>query len=138
MNKQNFVTLCRVERRNGKKRWIVVHNDFDPSSVGEVTACGMPARAADIPLGTEYECALRMPDKDAPLPEAKPEREVHIDRNERGGFECWEANGCGPGKHALFATLPTMKLAIAEVKLTHPKAKLVRSSAKEALFLLPS
>jgi hypothetical protein len=62
------------------------------------------------------------------------EREVRIDKNRNGGFECWEPDGCGPGKHALFATLPTMKLALAEVRLRYPASglKLVCMSSTEA------
>lgn len=53
-------TLCRVEERAGKKRWIVVENDSDPESVGETTACGLP-RAQDMPIGTTYETILTLP-----------------------------------------------------------------------------
>jgi hypothetical protein len=54
-------TLCRVEERNGKKRWVIIHNDFDPSTVGETTVYGMPC-AAILSVGTEYESELRTPD----------------------------------------------------------------------------
>lgn len=65
-------------------------------------------------------------------------RQIRIDRNERREFECWEPNGCGPGKHALFDTKPTMKEAIDTILATHPGARLEFSTKKAALFTIPS
>jgi hypothetical protein len=54
-------TLCRVEEMNGKKRWVVVHNDSDPDAVGETTACGLPVRATEVSVGTTFETILVIP-----------------------------------------------------------------------------
>lgn len=64
-------------------------------------------------------------------------RQVRIDKNERGHFECWEPDGMGPGKHALFATMPTMELAVARVRKDHPDAKEEYTHDNAALFFLP-
>lgn len=54
-------TICQVVMRNGKKRWVVIHNDYDPESVGETTACGLPCRAEDVPVGTNFITILTKP-----------------------------------------------------------------------------
>ena len=65
-------------------------------------------------------------------------RQIRIDKNERGHFECWEPDGCGPQKPALFDTQPTMELAVAKVMKDHPNAKKEYVHKKEALFSIPS
>ncbi len=64
-------------------------------------------------------------------------RQIRIDKNERGQFECWEPDGMGPGKHALFDTQPTMELAVARVMKDHPDAKQEYVHEDAALFFLP-
>ncbi len=155
---QASCTVCRCEvmERNGKKYWVVTRNDYDPESVGETTACGLPVPAKDAPVGTVFESTLMIPKlRETQSPSVLESlaqiesnmlqpahrlklREVRIGQNESGGFECWEPDACGPGRHALFATLPTMELAKAEVRLKYSAGalRLVSSSATEAVFSL--
>jgi hypothetical protein len=60
---RKLVTILRVEKTDKHivQVWRIVRNDDDPSCVGEVTACGLPARAADLPIGTTYKTVLTIP-----------------------------------------------------------------------------
>ena len=61
---KTIVTTCRVEKNpsTGRKRWIVIRNDFDPESVGETTICGMPFRPEEVPVGTLIVTTVTIPE----------------------------------------------------------------------------
>lgn len=124
-------SICRVEEKSGKKRWVVVRNDYDPDSVGEVTACGLPCRAIDVPVGTTFETVFTIPDFKPTVTKAMCE--VRIRQDARGQFQCWEVDGCGPS-HALFLSAWTMAEAVAGVKKRYPKFKQVSATPTVAIF----
>jgi hypothetical protein len=55
------ITILKVVQNKKSKVWIIERNDTDPSVVGEVTSCGVPGRAKDLPLGTTFKCILTIP-----------------------------------------------------------------------------
>lgn len=58
------ITICKVVKgKDGRKRWIVTFNDYDPESVGEATVSGLPCQASDVPEGTTFKTTLTIPDK---------------------------------------------------------------------------
>ena len=63
-------------------------------------------------------------------------RQIRIDKNERGEFECWEPEGMGPSKHALFATYPTMEEAVAQIKRSYPDVRKEYIHKESALFIV--
>lgn len=57
-----YITELRVTKNEkGRNVWKIERHDEDPSLVGTVTACGVPARAADLPLGSEYRTIFTVP-----------------------------------------------------------------------------
>jgi hypothetical protein len=66
-----YTTILRVTLNDKRhKVWKIVRHDEDPSLVGMVrevslrslTACGVPARAQDVPIGSEYISVLQIPE----------------------------------------------------------------------------
>lgn len=55
-------TILRVTKNNnGRNVWKIERCDCDSSFVGEITICGVPAPAKDLPVGTEYKTVLTIP-----------------------------------------------------------------------------
>jgi hypothetical protein len=52
-----------VQLTNGHKAWRVIRADDMPEVEGQVTACGVPERAAHLPLGSRYTSTLTLGDE---------------------------------------------------------------------------
>jgi len=63
------ITILRVNKRDSDQRlvWKVDRCDADPEAVGEVTACGVPARAERLPEGTTFTTIFATPDEKKPF-----------------------------------------------------------------------
>ena len=51
-------TIIKVERNpndRNKKAWIIKRCDSDHDMEGMITSFGLPCRASDVPLGTEFK-----------------------------------------------------------------------------------
>lgn len=66
---KKYISIIRVIERESKqhgrglvKVWKIIKSDFHPDCVGEVTSCGLPMRARDVPIGTEYKSTLTIPE----------------------------------------------------------------------------
>jgi hypothetical protein len=58
---KHFITQLEVQTNNKKKRWIITRCDEDSEVVGTCTACGVPAKAEDMPVGTTFQTILAIP-----------------------------------------------------------------------------
>ena len=58
-----YITEMRVTKNdNGRSVWKITRCDDDKSVVGEITACGVPARASELPVGAEFRTVFTIPD----------------------------------------------------------------------------
>lgn len=57
-----YITELRVTKNdNGRNVWRVTRCDEDETVIGEITMCGVPARASELPIGAEFRTVFTIP-----------------------------------------------------------------------------
>lgn len=57
-----YITELRVTKNDkGNNVWKITRCDEDESNIGEITICGVPARANELPVGSEFRTVFTIP-----------------------------------------------------------------------------
>jgi hypothetical protein len=57
-----YITELRVTKNDkGNNVWKITRCDGDKTVVGQITACGVPERACNLPVGSEFRTVFTIP-----------------------------------------------------------------------------